>query len=241
MNFAGPRAPALIACMALYGLVACSQMPNDATMRVLQAELSQQWHLCVPLGWDPVPVGAQLYYPGYTSEYYEPGVWLHPAWLGIIPKNALSEANARAAYTVLAALHRAGMVTRVSTARSFHYRLTMRAMPYYVSGNSFGANPDHLPYLCYSRLVPTRIIRMNRKGAVLRVSFKWAVTPNAQWARVPAIRAYSVELPPVSNPAVAIISRSRGWTHISRITTTAPMLPRPVDPAQWPVRTSAGP
>ncbi len=38
------------------------------------------------------------------------------------------------------------------------YNLTERAFPYYFEGNDFGDNPDHLSYLCYSRLVPDRVV-----------------------------------------------------------------------------------
>jgi hypothetical protein len=203
-------------------------------MRTLSSDLSEQYHECVPLGWDPVPVGTDYYYEGYTSEYREEGVWLHPYWLGLIHTSELSDPDARNAYDVLNALRRAGMVERANDTGAYFYRLTPRATAYYFEMNDVGNNPDHWPYLCYSSILPRRIVSTRRvKDGLFHVAFEWSASAPAEWANDPFIRRHSVILPPISNPAVAVFSNAGGWWHITRIVTPAFMMPRVVDPAVW--------
>ncbi len=204
-------------------------------MQTLQSDLSEQYHACVPLGWNPVPVIRRYYYPGYTSEYREEGVWLHPAWLGAIPVDRLSDANVRTAYDVLDALVRAGMVLKVRVPGAFRYRLTMNAMPYYFEDDSFKNNPDRLPYLCYSRILPNRVLRIEDvRPSRTRTTFEWRVVAVGAWAPGSYLREHSVILPPISNPSIAVISHSEGSSYVTKLETPAAMLPVAADPGAWP-------
>ncbi|MGZ3550991.1 MAG: hypothetical protein ACXVAL_02745 [Vulcanimicrobiaceae bacterium] len=210
-------------------------------MRTLNSDLSEQYHECVPLGWDPVPVETRYYYEGYTSEYWEEGVWLHPYWLGLIHTSDLSDPNVRAAYYVLNALTRAGMLERTSATGASFYRLTPRAIAYYFESNGFGNNPEHWSYLCYSRIVPRRVVwTKGVKDSLFRVAFEWSVSARAQWANDPFLRRHSVLLPPLSSPAVAVFAKSGDWWHITQLVTPTAMLPRTVDPAVWPSAVNSG-
>ena len=215
-------------------LMSCAH-PDKAVMQTLRSGLAAQYHECVPLGWNPVPVLRRYYYAGYTSEYREEGVWLHPAWLGVINEKELSDANVRTAYELLNALVRENLVTDERAGAVFHYRLTMRAMQYFFTDNRFGSNPLHLPYLCYSRIVPDRILNIKQhRGGSRVVSFDWKVSTPADWSQNPMIQEHSVILPPASEPVTAVISTSGDWTRVTKLRTQDPMLPRPVDPAVWP-------
>ena len=202
-------------------------------MQTLNASLSEQYHLCVPLGWNPEPVDG-YYYPAHSVEYRENGVWLHPYWLGLVHRNKLSDPNVRLTVAVLNALVRAKLVDRALRPQGYLYRVTMAAAPYYFENNSFGNNPDHLPYLCYSRLIPQRVVLSREvRGGAYRVEFVWQSGPNAPWSSDPFLRAHSVILPPVASPSSALFSRRHGNWAIERLTTGDAMLPRPVDAAAW--------
>lgn len=204
-------------------------------MRTLHGDLAEQYHECVPLGWDPVPVETHYYYEGFTSEYREAGVWLHPLWLGLIHTSDLSDPNARTAKDVLNALARAGMVERRVAGDDTFYRLTSRAVAYYFESNRFGSNPEHWPYLCYSSIVPRRVLWTKRDGAhSFRVSFEWEIGARASWANDRFLLKHSVILPPISNPAVAVFSDAGGWWHVTHLETPNAMMPRAVDAAAWP-------
>ena len=216
-------------------LMSCAARQNAAVLAVLRSSLAAQFHACVPLGWNPVPVAHRYFYAGYTTEYIEDGVWLHPAWLGVISKSALNAPDVKTAQNVLAALERDGLVVKQISGKAVRYRLTMQAMPYFFTDNRFGNNPLHLPYLCYSRISPARVlsVRHGTNGNEV-VSFDWKNTAPAAWGLDPVIQKHSVILPPVSAPATAVISTSGEWTRVTRLWSQQPMLPMPVSAAAWP-------
>lgn len=238
------RTAALVCAAVLVGALAALpwarallEMGGPANQRFalheLSAQLSEQYHLCVPLGWNPQPV-AGFYYPAHSVEYRENGVWLHPYWLGWILRGRLSDPNTRVTYDVLNALVRAKLLSRSSGSGGYYYRVTMAAVPYYYENNSFGNNPDHLPYLCYSRVVPDRILISRAVNArAFRLQFAWHPGINAPWANDPFIRAHSVVLPPILNPATAVFSERNGTWSVQRLTTAGAMLPRPISAAAW--------
>ncbi len=202
-------------------------------MRALATQLSQQYHQCVPLGWAPQPV-AGSYYPAYSAEYRQNGVWLRPYWLGMVPRSGLTHPKVRQAYGVLNALVRAGLLVRTSQSDGTYYRLTLRALPYYFDDNGFGDNPDHFPYLCYSRLLPTRVRWTRPAGShAVRVQFVWRPGPAAPWADDPFLRKHSVVLPPLGDPVVAVFSDHGGQWYVKTLLTRNAMLPRVTDVAAW--------
>ncbi len=161
------RATPLAAILAA-GLTACAPTRAQIATRALASGLDDKYHECVPLGWDPVP-SAGYYYPGYTSEYREQGVWLRPFWIGVVHAAYADDPRVRTAQQVMDALVDAGMLQREMLPGATYYRLTHLAIPYYFEDNHYGDNPDHLPYLCYSRLIPRQILST---GEAMRGSFR---------------------------------------------------------------------
>ena len=225
-------------------LNACSPTSHWFVMHTLRTQLALQYHECVPLGWDPVPV-AGTYYPGYSAELQDTNSWLPALWLGSIHTSDLRQPDGRAAYEVLNELVRVGMLERKQVAAAFHYRLTLRAVPYYFDDNEYGDNPEHWPYLCYSRMVPTQVvwnqaIREERYGEgsqqaeAFRVAFEWQPSPVPLWANDATLRSHSVILAPRRIRVIAkFIKRDRQWA-IDNLYSSAPFQPYVVDASVWP-------
>lgn len=226
----------MVVCMITLAqmLTCCSAVSDRVVVGTLKTALQQEYHACVPLGWDPVPVLGH-YYPGYSSEYFENGVWLRPFWIGVVYDNQQRDPRVRAAEAVMDALIRVGMLQRTSGRGATFYHLTPAAVRYYYDGNSYGDNPDHLPFLCYSSVLPTKVIRT---GPILRrsfrVTFEWRSSSPAPWADDSFLRSHSVLLPPLVTPTFAQFSKSQGQWYVQRIWTTQPMLGRTVEPSAWP-------
>jgi hypothetical protein len=214
-------------------LAACSPTDPRAVMKTLNSALSQQYHECVPVGWNPVPVGGS-YYLGYSAEYWQDGVWLRPFWLGRVTTAYLSDANVRLSYDLMNKLMRVGLLERTVVRGGYIYNLTTAAMQYYYEDDAFGNNPEHWPYLCFSRIVPRRVLWIRKLSPhAFRAAFEWETTPAAPWANDAFFRTHSVVLPPWENPVVAIFSNSGGTWHVTSLTTRGAMLPRVVDDAAW--------
>lgn len=213
-------------------------------MHMLKTQLVDQYHECVPLGWDPVPV-AGAFSPGYSSEFRQKVEWLPAFWLGKIQAGELAHADARVAYNVLNALARKGLLEKHSVAGSFQYNLTMAGLPYYFDQNQFGNNPDHLPYLCYSTIVPmdlkwSQALHIERIGdellrmQVFRAAFTWRASADADWANDAFLRSHSVILVPTQSPALAKLVNWGGYWEVEHMYTFTPMLPKLVDASAWP-------
>ena len=230
--------------MAVTSLGACAPTDARVILKNVQTQLANQYHECVPLGWAPVPV-AGTYYPGYSIEASDERAWLKALWIGVVRADAMSRPDVRATYDVLDQLGQAGLVVKRRFPQGFFYHLTMRAMPYYFDGNDFGNNPDHIPYLCYSRVVPDRVVRnrsvrADRVGGrtrnVFRAAFHWHASEIAAWAAGPLLRSHGVVLAPTQNPVVTkFVMVQRSWL-IETIATTGRPVPRLADASAWPRR-----
>jgi hypothetical protein len=144
-----------------------------------------------------------------------------------LPKKALNTSNGRTAAVVLNALVRSGLVQKQYMRAGIRYNLTERAFPHYFEGNDFGDNPDHLSYLCYSRIVPDRIVSSRaihqlagggRFAGALRVAFSWHASEDDDWAKDPVIQSHSVVLAPTRSPALVIFEDQHGELHVDRST-----------------------
>lgn len=226
--------PALLFC----GVVAaCAPTDRRVVLHELRHQLAGQVHECVPLGWNPVPAGGS-YYPGFTAQYQDEVSWLAPLWLGSIYRDDLSNPQARTSYAILNHLEKAGMVRRIALPGKFHYRLTVAAMPYFYARNEYGDNRDAFPYLCYSAIVPDRVvwtdsIRRRGKTRIFRAAFTWHASAPASWANDPYLRSHSVVLPPDAQTIVAtFVDDGDGWS-IAHLSTRGSGLPRLAVSSAW--------
>lgn len=215
-------------------VVACSPTSDRSLLYVLRTQLSGQVHRCVPLGWAPVPV-AGTFYPGYSLRLNDETSWIKPLWLGSATRSDLLEPQARAAKAALDALVRVGMIERLKVSRGYHYRLTVAAMNYYYDENQFGNNPDRVPYLCSSTLIPDRIDWHENTGKdVFRVAFSWHTSEEPEWAKDTNVRAYSVIMGPARSPALAkFVYRDDEWQIVNIYAPAAPS--HVANAAVWPL------
>lgn len=233
------RGSALWIMVAL--MAACAPNPHSVILKSLQSQLANQYHECVPLGWAPVPIDG-TYYPGYSIESSDEGSWLKAMWIGFVATNELKRPDVRATYDVLDELTRAGLVVKRRFPRGYRYHLTVSAMPYYYSSNDFGNNPDHIPYLCYSTIVPDRVVwnqpvRMEpigtRTAGVFRAAFEWHASERAPWAASAVLRSHSVRLAPARGALVAKFANVDGKWIVENIYSTERRVPRLADASVW--------
>ena len=244
---AAVRCPAYVrlaaAALAATGLAACSRAGDGAVLATLRTELANQYHACVPLGWTPVPV-AGTYYPGTSVTLYEQGVWLPALWIGRVRTRDLARPDVRAASAVLSELTRVGMVDSEPFHGGIRYHLTTAAQPYYYDESDRGNNPDHVPYLCYSKIVPQGVVTTDsvRRGRLrygshdedlFRALFVWTPSPAAPWANDAFLRRHSVKLGPAESPVIATFVRSRGDWAVAELSAPSPVA-RVVDASAWP-------
>jgi hypothetical protein len=226
-------------------LAACSATDDRAVLAALQTQLSAQYHECVPLGWTPVPV-AGTYYPGISVTLTEEGVWLPARWIGRVRSRDLARPDVRAAFDVLNELSRAGLLYRDDDRPGvFRYTLTAAGQQFFYDDSAYGNNPDHIPYLCYSTIVPQRIESISpidrersRRGAgdvdSFVATFEWTRSAVPAWANNAFVRTHSVTLGPTENPVVAEFENLDGnWTVTSLAATESPTA-RVVDIGAWP-------
>jgi hypothetical protein len=236
-------------CFAALGLISfasCSHRADSFLYDAIDDRFSGQFHRCVPLGWEPAPVDGS-YVPSYSIEYSPSDAWLPPLWLGSLPDWARSTTEGRSTYRLLTALARAGLVESERGAHSTLYRLTERGAPFYFEGNDLGNNPLHLPYLCYSAIVPDRLTSSTgrKKGqsdgvtASFTVRFAWHSDPDAAWAADPVIQHYSVNLAPTQSPAVVEVANRNGWWEVAHAYYDASNTL--ADPSAWPASPIARP
>jgi hypothetical protein len=211
------------AALGLVTFASCSGRADSFLYDAIDDRFSGQFHRCVPLGWEPAPVDGS-YVPSYSIEYSPRDAWLPPLWLGFLPDWARSTTEGRSTYRLLTALAGADLVEGERGSHGTLYRLTERAAPFYFEGNDFGNNPLHLPYLCYSTIVPDRLTSSagKRKGqrdgitATFTVRFAWHSHSNAAWAADPVIQHYSVNLAPAQSPAVVEVAKREGTWEVAR-------------------------
>jgi hypothetical protein len=212
----------LLACVLL---CSCSRHSDRDVAAYALASTVATYHDCVPLGWNPVRVMAS-FYPGFSAEYLENGVWLHPFWLGEIDASDLRARDVRTTFNVLNAMVAAGLLDRTSRKGSYYYRVTLKGKNYYYDGNQVGENPDHLPYMCYSRLALDRIVAASRSGNEIHATFRVRIDRIAEWSDNPVLRSNRVELPPADSVEQAVLRRSNADWQVLSIRSASPMLPR---------------
>jgi hypothetical protein len=233
----------MVCAAALLAAPACSPANHWVLMRTLNANFSTQPHECVPLGWNPVPFDGKHFVPGESVEMQEPGTWIPAMWIGGIRTGASPKAGeVRSIAGVLDALVRAGLVARTGLRGRYRYHLTAKSLPYYFDQNQYGNNPDHLPYLCYSFVVPQAVVwsgplheaNDGEARPVFGAEFAWRPSARAAWADDPVIRAHSVVLAPGQSPLLARVGRwGREW-HVERIYLQSSSMPTVIDATAWP-------
>jgi D-alanyl-D-alanine carboxypeptidase len=210
------RRPFSVILAVSIALTACAHGTNATFQRVLSDHYSDQFHRCVPLGWNAAPVDGS-FAPAYSVQFSPRDVWLAPLWLGFVPTRIQDSPQGSLALQLLNALVAAGLAKSELVRNGTRYHLTERAFPYYFEGNDFGENPLHLPYLCYSKIVPDQVLWTSpvrgHAGAdptSARVAFSWHESSEAPWASDPLIQSHSVVLAPTRSPAVVTISNKHG-------------------------------
>ena len=225
-------------------LAGCAPSRDQIALDALNAQLAKQYHECVPLGWSPVTV-AGTYYPG-VSVILDVEGWLPARWIGLVRKRNLGRADVRTISAVLDDLVRVGLLERDAFrgGGGVRYNLSTAALPFYYDENQHGNNPAHIPYLCYSTIVPTRVEWSSlvyreraRDGShdvdAFDAVFEWKPGPVAAWANDPFLRSHSVKLGPTESPVTATFVNSDGdWT-VAKLSTSFPA-GRVVDASVWP-------
>ncbi len=235
-----------LALLILAALSACSPTNHLVIMHFVNAQFARQNYQCVPLGWVPVPFDG-TYYEGYSAELDETDWWLPPKWVGSVNSSELKHADVRVTYELLNELVSVGMLDRDRVHGGFRYHLTMRALPFYFDENDFGNNPEHFAYLCYSGIVPQRVIWNqpihveqvhggSGKTQVFRAAFEWLPSTVAPWADSAFIQSHSVILAPTKGPIVVKFVNRQGTWEISNVHLFASALPRIgfADASAWP-------
>jgi hypothetical protein len=195
-----------IACALLTcAIVACSPAGDRVAASLLESELTEKYHQCVPLGWT-LGLTTSSYYPGYNATKTEEGVWLQALWIAVIPKRDLRRPPARTVRAILDELTGLGLLERIDLRDRLRYRLSARGSQYFYDENRLGDNSERWPYLCYSRIVPRQIVwsaPSRRNDGVEHAAYVWwRATPPQPWV-TPFLRAHSVILNPTQEPAVA--------------------------------------
>jgi hypothetical protein len=245
MTLPGRSACVLVAAAALAAAApaACSPTNDEVILGMLRTQLAAQYHECVPLGWSPVAV-AGTYYPGTTVTLYEEGVWLPARWIGRVRTRDLARRDVRAISDVLNELARAGMLVREKTSAGSRYHLAAAAQPFFYDDSDYGNNPDHIPYLCYSTIVPQRVLSTDsvrrarlrygsRDEDMFHATFAWTPSPIAGWANDAFLRSHSVMLGPAESPVTVTLAKRHGEWMIAELSAPTPVA-RIVDTAAWP-------
>ena len=238
-----PRCRSICALLAASLLTACARTDDRAILGMLRTQLAKQYHACVPLGWTPVP-NAGTYYPGVSVTMQENGVWLPAVWVARVRRRDLTRPDVRAAAAVLDELTKKDMLVRTTAPGGARYNLARIGWDFFYDENDFGNNPDHIPYLCYSTIVPERVVssgpvrreRLHEQSHdedVFRVTFTWAPSRVAGWANDAFLRSHSVDLGPTESPATATFAKRHGEWTIVQLSTPTPE-GRVIDRSVWP-------
>ncbi len=215
---------------------ACAPTSDFTIMRAAREHFAHTYHQCLPLGWNPTPIYG-TYYPGYDVELEESDWWLPPIWLGYLPQSVAYDRRARTAERVLELLASAGMVKRNIFSEASYYHITDAAFVYYYDDDDFGNNPGHAPYLCYSSIVPQRVVwkqPVHLESGVLtfRATIAWSASSPALWAANPALQKYSVTLAPTRSPLIVRFAKTGDGWQIANVYPAAPNVL--ADAAAWP-------
>lgn len=233
----------------LVALNACSAVHRPpppgsqaAVIAALSDTLDYQYHACVPLGWHPIAV-AGTYYPGYIASLQNYEEFLDAIWRANIGVSESSKPDVKPVFEILNHLVKAGLLVRKRDANAdYDYYLSTNALPYYYGWSRYGNNNGKMQYLCYSHLVPDRLLWMQRirrptdwrgRAQWYRVSFAWKASAPARWARDPLLREHSVILAPVKSPALALMYYAHGEWHVGSLYDRTWMLPELRDASAW--------
>jgi hypothetical protein len=242
------KAPVRMAAFVLATLLltACALAPRTSRdqqlLETLKADLAYQYHECVPLGWAPVRV-MNSYYPGYSASLQNYAEWLDAMWIGSVHDSQMQRPDVATVVNVLNRLVDRGLLTRKRSRNGYHYFMTLAASHYFYVYNLYRNNPDMVPYLCYSTVMPTRIVRtgpvhVERRGMRTRcffsVTFEWKDSAPASWANDPYLRAHSVILSPTKSPTIGNIVYVNGDWDMASLDNRESTLPTLVDPSAWP-------
>jgi hypothetical protein len=189
-----------------------AQRPRSELSQLAE-RLDRQPHECIPLGWYPAGPLSGGFYPDYNADVADRTGVFQSGWVAVVRPDA-PQAQATAVKSVLDELAGLGLLERRTLSDGPHYTLTQDGWRYYYERNDLGNNVERWPYLCFSRLRTTRIAwsgpSVREAGCVSRrVRFTWTSRLDAPWI-TPVLRAYAVELPPISNPAEAQARRYAG-------------------------------
>jgi hypothetical protein len=222
------RSPAIAVAVVLL-LSACTRPAGPGSQQTLldtlATQLRFQYHNCLPLGWQPVPV-AGTYYPGYIASLQTYEEFLDAIWRGRIEAKDIAKPDVRVVFESLNHLVARGMLIRKQTGTAYDYFLTQQAIPYYYGSSLYGNNKADLQYLCYTTIVPDRIVWIqripNRAASRSRaqwydVAFTWRTSPPESWADDPFLRSHSVVLAPLKSPTIAKMLYSRKEWYVLRI------------------------
>ena len=240
-----------VACLlATLFLTACALAPqisrDQQLLEALRDDLVFQYHECVPLGWAPVRV-MNSYYPGYTASLENYAEWLDAMWIGSVHDSEMHRPDVETVVEVLNHLVGAGLLVRKRTLNGFHYYMTLAASHYLYVSNLYRDNPEMVPYLCYSTIVPEKIVRTGpirnerygrRMRQVFSVTFQWKAGEPASWARDPYLRAHSVILAPIHSPTTGEMVSSNGDWDMASLDQRESPLPTLVEPSAWPTASS---
>ena len=146
-------------------------------------------------------------------------MWLPPLWEAYVESNP-RRPSTRLVGEILDDLMRKGLVQRTPRLHGDEYYLTLKAFPYYSDGYFHGLNPLRASYLCYSDIVPERVLWTRNvtgptSGSTVsyQAAFQWKEGPSAAWAQGdPLIQSHSVVLSPAATPLVLTFSEhNKSW------------------------------
>jgi hypothetical protein len=199
-------------------------------------------HDCVPLGWNPAPVGDAMFYPGYSIEIDETDWYLPPPWVGSFGPHPVVGAQGRTVQALLSQLERAGMVSEKTARGGAQYHLTEDGFGRYFDADNFGNNRLDSPYICCSKVSVqsvqwTQPVHLEAdpykpgRVPVFRVAFTWSVSDDPAWTPDAFIRAHTIVLGPSNSSTIAkFIERDNVWELVNLY----PSSNRIVDLDAWP-------
>jgi hypothetical protein len=207
-------------------------------------DLAEQYHECIPLGWAPVRV-MNSYYPGYTASLQNYAEWLDAMWIGSVHERDMQRRDVATVVNVLNRLVRAGLLIRKTSLDGYHYYMTLAASHYFYAANLYRDNPDMVPYLCYSTVMPEKIVatgpvcleqRGRKTVRVFSVTFDWKASAPAPWANDSYLHSHSVILAPTQSPASGKMVYENGNWDMASFDDRESRLPTLADPSAWPAK-----
>ena len=185
---------------------------SNCTPESLNSLASAGSQTAFPWAGIPCMLTNKFFYPGFSAEFDETDWFVPPLWAGGLGPRDARNANGRAVEALLDHLTRAGMISQRLSRGAVQYHLTPFGFGYYFDDDNFETNRLRSPYFCYSRIVPKRIdwiqaVHMEKDALgqgqvkVFRAAFTWAAVPVGSWVPDDYLRAHSIVLGPVTEPA----------------------------------------